>query len=109
MIHVGQKLWFVPAERWYGSPQEVTVTKVGRKWAALDNSSARIDVETLIADGRGYMSPGRCYVDRAEYEERNAALKLWADTYRRLNAGSPPAGITHERILELRKEFGIDE
>ena len=50
MIKTGQKLWFVPNyAQGFGKEREVTVGKVGRKWA--DIGAHRIDAETLRADG----------------------------------------------------------
>jgi len=45
----GQKLWWVPQRNRHAHEKEVTVLKVGRKWAQLDNHE-RIDLETLVAD-----------------------------------------------------------
>lgn len=52
---VGQTLW------WEGSRYAYTLTieRVGRRWLTLDNGY-RVDRQTLIADGGGYVSPGRC-------------------------------------------------
>lgn len=57
----GQKLWWVPQHSLGMKGREVTVLKVGRKWAELDNGE-RIDLETLISDGGRYAPNGRCYL-----------------------------------------------
>jgi hypothetical protein len=68
VIEVGQKLWFVPAQRYAGAPREIAVTKVGRKWAYTDEGRAdRFDVNTLALDGHGYNSPGRLYLRREDH------------------------------------------
>lgn len=82
-LKVGQKLWCVSRER-YGrikpDDREVTITKVGRKWAYLDYPSRdeyRIDKSTLFIDGGEYTSPGRCYHSREEYESELARETTW--------------------------------
>lgn len=76
-LTVGQKLWLVP-QRGYGVPREVTVAKIGRKWATLDGwRESRIDKETLWMDGGVYTSPGRCYLSREEWEESQRLSGAW--------------------------------
>lgn len=78
---VGQQLWFVRA---YGSEKGclVTITKVGHKYLTLDHGNPyyRLDPTTLIADGRGYNSPGRAYLNEQAYidecEHMEAVTKL---------------------------------
>lgn len=108
MIHEGQKLWMVHGDSRRSSSQEVTVTKIGRKWATIDFLRYRIDVDTLIIDGGKHQSPGRCYVDRVAYEAERDTRNEWTDLVRRLTYSSPPAGMTVERINELRQEFGLN-
>ena len=81
------------------------MTKIGRKWAALDNYE-RIDVNTLIADGGKYSSPGRCYITREAFEAEQALEEAWHDFQRRVSYVVPP-GMTVERIAQLREEFGM--
>ena len=73
MLRVGQKLWWVGnRSAGDGRQREVTVVSVGRKWATLDCKSGypiRNDIETLWADGKGFWSPGRCYLSKQEYDD----------------------------------------
>jgi len=48
-LAVGQKLWLVPT-RGYGHEREITIERVGRKWAYFDRDR-RLDPTTLKIDG----------------------------------------------------------
>ena len=72
----GQKLWWVPNRNRYQNEKEVTVLKVGRKWAQLDNHE-RIDIETLVAASGNYSPSGRCYISREEHEQKKALEQAW--------------------------------
>jgi hypothetical protein len=78
VIEVGQKLWLVPSAGYWGEPREVTVTKVGRKWFATDDCG-RFDRQSFEADGRGYSSPGRCYLSKEEYDTYLGVVQRWRD------------------------------
>ena len=102
-LSVGQKLWFVP-DRHFGQPREVTVLKIGRKWAAISERGDRIDIETLVVDGKGYSSPGRCYRSREGYETIAAANAAWDALMRDLrNTYQRPRGLTVEDIEQARR------
>lgn len=98
-LHLGQELLFVNNEKRTGAPFMVTVTKLGRKWATLDSGVYRIDINTLIADGRQFSSPGRCWLSRELYEaeERRTAawerLRSWVD-----RQWTTPKGLDTEQI-----------
>ena len=108
-IEVGQKLWWVPFEGYYGSPREVTVVKIGRKWATLSNCH-RIELDSWIADGGQYSSPGSCYESEKVYEE---AVKLSADWAKLRGAvdmmRTRPECVTSESIVQIRQLLGIEE
>jgi hypothetical protein len=74
-MKVGDQLWYVPAKR-HGDPSYVTVDKVGRKWLSLSNME-RVDAESLIADGKGYNSPGAAYHSREAWEMANQLRDAW--------------------------------
>lgn len=98
-LTVGQKLWFVYSDRRRGNSLELTVTKVGRKWASTCSSgwpeSYRINIETLRADGGQYTSPGRAYLSREAYEAELAVDTAWRNLKRWMDgAYSPPSGIS---------------
>lgn len=64
-LKVGQSVFYVPNHR-YGTPAYVKVQKVGRKWATLDNR-VRIEIESGVADGGEYSSPGAAYLSKDDY------------------------------------------
>ncbi len=108
MLQVGQKLWFVGSHRHSGDPCEVIVEKIGRKWATIDKMADRIDIETLVADGNGYSSPGRCYLSRAEYESKIALDNAWGEFTKLMrNAYQMPNGMTVEKIAQARAILGL--
>ena len=103
---IGQKLWFVPSQR-CRAKEEVTVTKVGRKWATISNG-LRIDLATWEADGDEYISPGVCYKSKDDYDARCRLRESWdrvrtciARTYR------VPCGFTQDTVDQLAKQFGL--
>lgn len=100
-LQEGQKLWWVYSQNRRGNPREVTVTKVGRKWAQLNNHY-RIDIETLIADGGGYMSPGCCYVNKDIYDREVVLKKEWNDMKRDIQYQPTPEGVTVADIQAAR-------
>lgn len=101
-LTVGQELWFVHREDRSGAPRTVTVTKVGRKWASIDYWGLRVDINTLVAQGNGYASPGRCWINREAWDaelEREAAwskLRKYVD-----RAWRPPAGLSKDQIENM--------
>ena len=66
--------------------------KIGRKWATLAPPGqetddwgylrCRVDLETLIADGGDYQSPGQCWRTKEEYDLHYKAGRLWDDIRR---------------------------
>jgi hypothetical protein len=110
MLEIGQKLWFVPSDRRWSQPREVTVTKIGRKWAYTNRyrNEEKVDKETLVVSGGGYASPGRCWLSQEEYEAHAAADREW----RRLKNDMPwsvPNGVTVEKIGVVRRLLGLSE
>jgi hypothetical protein len=105
-LKVGQKLWFNSSVRYYTS-REVTVTKVGRRWAYISANRLRIDKETLVVDGDGYSSPGRCYLSRDEHEAEVAVRAAWRDLQHKVSHCNLPPGVTVERIMQVCEFLGI--
>ena len=56
---------------------EMTVGKVGRKWAKL-SAGYRINTSDLTIDGGNYSSPGRAYLSRADFEAELENEKTWS-------------------------------
>lgn len=69
-IEKGQKLVLQHKRR--NGICEAEVVSVGHKWVTLNlgnpNYRFRIDDPQMTIDGRGYSSPGRCYLSREEFE-----------------------------------------
>ena len=107
MITVGQRLWFVYEDHRRGEPREITVIKVGRKWAQLSNYY-RIDINTMVVDGGVYPSPGKCYESQKHYEYCCAANKLW-DATRNGMRYVVPVGVTLNDIKQARKLLGLED
>ena len=99
-LKVGQKLWYVPNNR--GGQHEVTVIKVGRMWAHVGTHvgiRGRIDMETLIADGGGYGSPGRCYLSQEHYNSELRRVRKWGELCQAMRLfNNPPKHITVDDI-----------
>lgn len=101
-LEVGSQLWRVPDA--FGRPpkpgKSVTVVKIGRAWATLDNGE-RVDLRTLKVDGRGYSSPAKCYGSEAEYEQTVAINQRWNYIARRIAVGCRPPFIDESAIAML--------
>lgn len=97
-----QKLWMVPNVRYIGEPCEVTIVKVGRKWLTLDNGY-RAAIDTLVLDGGQFISPGRCYLTRKEWEETTALKDAWVKLRTDIDSNrQPPDGLTIAAIDNVR-------
>lgn len=108
-LAVGDKLWFVHRERRHSSGQEVTVVNVGRKWAKLSNRE-RIDMETLVADGSGYTSPGQAYLSEADYAAKVSRDRAFDSFRRKVEAFGyyQRMSITEDQVRRAAAILGID-
>ena len=102
----GQKLWWVPQHSLGMKGREVTVLKVGRKWAELDNGE-RIDLETLISDVGRYAPNGRCYLSQEAYKQAEALVQAWIKLKRDLQYGRIPEDVTIGDIELARLLLGM--
>jgi hypothetical protein len=109
MLQVGQTLVFVPSSR-RGQPTEVTVTKVGRRWADIEPPYiGRVDIDTLSVDGGNHSSPGRCYLSMEDYETEKATNQAWLDFWRTIDRKhSRPKGVTVEVIHNVVEILGLE-
>ena len=85
-----------------------TVTKVGRDWIYFEGSAPRARIESLIADGGVYSSPGRYWLTQEEYEDERKLYLAWhafrtdiATIYKL------PEDLTIEAIQDARKRLGV--
>lgn len=108
MLTAGQTLWWVGTHRHNAGPHEVTVRKVGRKWAEIDGGE-RIDINTLRADGGKYVSPGQCWSSKAAWEAEVARQEAWRNLCNRIgNIWHAPPGIDVDRIHRAALALGLE-
>jgi len=112
---VGKKVWYVP--NGYGHDarnggRELTVTKVGRKYAELTGEYTyhtckvelgKVDVES---ERKGYSSPGRLYASKEEHEVQVQLDKEWSDFQMRLSH-IRPTNMTLEAVRKIRELCGL--
>lgn len=103
MLTEGQKLWWVPTKN-QASSKEVTVTRIGHRWAYLNNKQ-RLDKNTLIADGGEYSSPGKCYLSESVYLEQVERDLAWLGLTNKLRKSyCRPDGVT---IADIKAAFAL--
>ena len=108
-LTVGQTLWYVPTA-WGGGQRpgcEVTVTKIGTRWATLD-WPGRIDKRTWRADGGEYSSPGRCYLSREHHDAHQRTEKVWNALAKRIQYANVPVDATEAKIHQAAALLGIE-
>jgi len=104
-LQVGQTLWHVPSGR-RGLASEVTVLKVGRKWADI-GYGRRISIEDLSVDGGQYCSPGRCYLSKAEHDKEVELNSAWGKFSELMRYANRPEGVRLSQIENAaRSLFG---
>lgn len=106
MFEVNQKLWYVPYQKYHGSPRGVTIEKIGRKWITLSNGQ-RCDKDGNV-DGGEHMSLGKCYLDRELYDNQLARENVWKiiRDFIDYNRQSPES-LTIENLVEIAFKLGI--
>lgn len=108
-LQVGQKLWYVSIR--HGESHEAVVTKVGRKWATIGEGwrAQLIDLVTMQADGKGYSSPGRCYLSREAHEMERARSDTWSRFVNVVKYKNCPAGVTTDDIKQAMQLLKLCE
>jgi|GEM_PF-2459142 len=109
---VGQVLYYAPYDQRGGSkPRDVVVLSIGRKWAYIsDGHDARIDLKTLVRDSGEYSPRGQIYLSQAVYEAEVKMNADWRSFRQQIDVlYSPPAGISHEDIAQIRRLLGIQK
>lgn len=111
-LKVGQKLYLVSSEHgWRGSsPEFITLTGVGKKWATFERygRKEKVHLEELYIDGKEYSSPGQCWLSKKEYIAYLEAKEAWGKLHRRIGHNIPD-GVTLEKINQARKILGFDD
>lgn len=111
----GDKLYRIPTMRHGGNEREVTVTKVGRKWASLNNGErCLVDGEPFGChpeDGGEYTSRADYWPSREAYQAVRDLKQAW-ERFRQLvdsYPNRPPEGITVENIRYVRRMLFREE
>jgi hypothetical protein len=107
---VGQELWFEYVDNYRKNkraPATVTIEKVGNTWLYLSNGY-RVYIDTLIADGGGFVSQGRAYIDK-EARLAEVALIESLEKFRRDVGSLRVKSVTKESIEAARTALGLDE
>lgn len=105
-IQAGDRLWFVPSQRCFGEPMFVNVEKCGRKWITLDNGR-RVAVESLVAEGGGYMSPGLCFLDKESWQAEQTLMAAWDAFRKTVYVTQRPTGLTIEQLEQVRAQLAL--
>ncbi len=109
-LHPGQTLLFLRSRSRAETVQfaEYTIERVGRVWAHTTGGRAamRINKHTLVVDGGGYESPGRCYFSLDHYEAERQADAAWTALNQKVTYRRPP-NMTAETIREAAALLGI--
>lgn len=104
-LGTGCELWYVP-DSGLGLPHQVSVGKVGRRWAEI-GPRLKVDLETLrVWSNNGQHSWGQCYTRREEYERTTWLGKAWRIIRDNID-WSPPDNITPEQIEQIASILGL--
>lgn len=107
-LTVGQKLWYVPSDsRYAGQACEVTVERIGRKWANISHGY-RIDLADWWVDGGQHSSPGRCYASKEAWDDEGHRQKAWRAVREGFGYRGAPPGITIDAIYQAAALLGIE-
>lgn len=105
-LKVGQKLWFVGA-RGFRNEYEVEIINVGRVYASISRAG-RIFLDTLLVDGGGYSSPGRCYLSRDAWDAEKSRDLAWANIRSAISQQhSTPKDFDPIKLAEISKLLGV--
>jgi hypothetical protein len=107
-FEVGDTLWLhYECYNGHKDDQEVTITQVGSRWIYLSNRH-RVDKKTLIVDGRGCSSPGKCYLSKKDCDDELALIKEWGLLRRNIGVRyNPPKEISLEIVKQAREILGL--
>jgi hypothetical protein len=104
----GDKVWFVPWRRHHGNARELTVMKVGRKWATLMEGrwEWRANAATWVMDSGDNKAPGVLYASEAEWRVKIEAEGAWRSLREFMrDRNNPPPGLAVEDIRAIQRKL----
>lgn len=85
----------------------VTIEKVGRKYAYLNNGH-RIFLGDFTIDGGQYSSPGKCYLSEKEYLDKIERQRAVSE-FRKLMTSISFKTVTLEQIKAAKEALGVQD
>ena len=103
-MKAGDKLWLVTK---YQGDREITVGKIGTKWAATDNGRCRLNIDTMqVFDGTYHV--GMAYQSEQAYRDQEALRDAWEEFRAKVRmAVGVPEGMTPESIAQATAWLGV--
>jgi hypothetical protein len=98
----GDKLWLVARNH---RNHEITVAKIGRKWATTDNRRWRLNMETMQVFDGDYRV-GMAYPSEQAYRDQEAVRDAWSE-FQRLVARKSSEGMSVEQIDQAAAWLGV--
>ncbi len=105
-VKVGDVLWYQPMDTRYAG-REITVTKVGRKYAYFEHWN-RFGLDNGLHRSAGNSTRGRVYANKSIREAEASLERAWS-SFRNDFQGcyTPPAGATIDNINQARALLGL--
>jgi hypothetical protein len=105
----GQKLWLVDYAPYRLSEkgEVVGVTKVGKKFAELDNGM-RVNVNTMLVDNKAFGKVSRCYLSKEDHDNEIAIVMEWRLFMRACSNKYHFDGLTVENIQKAYQLLGLE-
>lgn len=85
---VGQQLYFVPTNGFYGTTGQITVTAIGRRWITISTGNPRYRFDKnksehayeneWFCDGEGFQSPGSVFLSEHDHLKKQKHLAIYA-------------------------------
>lgn len=107
-FRVGNTAYFVSTHRHPVQKFDVTITKVGRRWAYMKGGGLQIVVDMSTGNAKPGFIEGTLYESKAVYESEVELRKTWWALRKLMSdAYSAPLGVTTEKIHEAARLLGL--
>lgn len=103
-LQVSTKLFYVPLRTYNGNKTMVSVSKVGRKWATLENRW-EISIKDLSGKPDAWGVHCQCYLSEEDYYNKVRADKAWQSLRNKMD--SQRGSISEEDIISAAKILRI--